>query len=714
MDESQQIKDMTVSTSEISGSSAIPLIGSEGRTLNYARDRQAQILGQYTPEQQQEILYRQRVLSSLAYFIGKDFRIPVELNNPGEGWHYAPIEDVVRIDPQDLIEKPMDYLRFVISHEGGHRRISRVEDIPVDVWSQPGFSFMANTIEDPRTNNFVAEAYPKFAEQMGLAYDLDIDFEKKAKEDAKDELGFRPKFMQAGFEYIKQWFLETQGREQVYSEDLPEDVKAVVEKTLESARDAWLRYPSRAEADRSEDIIRKYAKVTYEIERDEIWPEFKKLVDEDMKDERMQELLKNMQGEGGEGTQSLGESLTEGEQQELKDAIQNAMQQTGNQGKEGQEGKPIAIDLDSLSPGLKQKITDYIDSLPEDVKRELEKRAREALKEFQEKLNEELEGKLSHKPGEKSEKKKAKGKKINVQADDSSKPDLNEEARREEVDQESIRQFHDLIEEAVKTDRNIYEATRREVLPIIDALENDLRELFVARRTHNWEGGFKTGKKIDMKRRIQEKAKGISAVESHAWKRRELPTEKDYAITLLVDLSGSMARGRKIQETFKGAVVLAEVLNRLSIETEILGFNDRLYEYQAYGQDMSPEVRELMGGMLQEVGSPGANWNDDGWAVGQASERLARQKAKEKFLFVLSDGLPQPSGEHSGSKYELGKVIKRVMGETDQKLIGLGVGSGTEHVEDYYPNSIANIGVREMADKLADVIREAVANYDTF
>jgi hypothetical protein len=27
---------------------------------------------------------------------------------------------------------------------------------------------------------------------------------------------------------------------------------------------------------------------------------------------------------------------------------------------------------------------------------------------------------------------------------------------------------------------------------------------------------------------------------------------------------------------------------------------------------------------------------------------------------------------------------------------------------------VANIGVREMADKLADVIREAIANYDTF
>ena len=54
------------------------------------------------------------------------------------------------------------------------------------------------------------------------------------------------------------------------------------------------------------------------------------------------------------------------------------------------------------------------------------------------------------------------------------------------------------------------------------------------------------------------------------------------------------------------------------------------------------------------------------------------------------------------------------MEETDQKLIGLGIGPGTDHVERYYPNSVANIGVREMSEKLADIIREVIANYDTF
>src|SRR3989344_5225834 len=220
------------------------------------RKKEKDVLAEFTPEQQAEIKEKQRVLSSLAYFIGKDFKIPVELNSPGAGWHWDFQENVIRIDPKDLLDKPMDYLRFVISHEGGHRRISRTDFIPLEEWKQPGFAFMMNAIEDPRDNNFVAESYPKFRDQMDLAYTQDLDFEGKAKEKATQKLGYQPRFMQAGFEYIKQWFRESQGREMEISADLPEEVKAVVQATIEHARDSWLRYPSREEANKSEELIK--------------------------------------------------------------------------------------------------------------------------------------------------------------------------------------------------------------------------------------------------------------------------------------------------------------------------------------------------------------------------------------------------------------------------------------------------------------------------
>ena len=73
--------------------------------------------------------------------------------------------------------------------------------------------------------------------------------------------------------------------------------------------------------------------------------------------------------------------------------------------KEGQSQKPI--DIGSLSEELKQKIKEYVESLPEDQQKELAERAKAQLKEFEDSLNKELEGKLSDDPEKKAERQEA-------------------------------------------------------------------------------------------------------------------------------------------------------------------------------------------------------------------------------------------------------------------------------------------------------------------
>jgi cobalamin biosynthesis protein CobT len=695
------------------------------------KNPEVEILAEFTPEQIKEIKQKQRVLSSVAYFIGKDFKIPVELNAPGAGWHWDFKNNVIRIDPRDLLEKPMEYLHFVIAHEGGHRRVSRVDFIPSEVWQQPGFSFMMNAIEDPRMNNFVADKYPKFREDMKVAYELMAQIEEEMRQKAKGELGFQPRFKQAGFEYIRQWFRETQGKKFELSKDLPADVRTVVEQTLSSAQYSWSVYPSPDQADKSEELITDYARVSYEINRDEVWLQFKKLVEKDKADQEAQEFLQDQKktrggrdGQDGEGSeqgdgsglpQELKDKLTPEEIDSLEKAIDKAIEQNKeNAEKERQSPSesetkgvehPVAIDLDSLSPELKQKIRDYIKSLPEDKKSELSKRAEKALQQFEQDFTEKMQGKLNQK--EESVEEKTEG-------DKQTTPESPEEKNKKEQHEKERQELRETLRKILESNQTEYDRHIRELSGTIFDLENRLRNIFRERKARRFEAGKKSGSRVNIKKRISELAKEVPSFKSRSWERREMPSEKDYAISLLVDLSGSMTSGDKIGQAFRAVIVLAEVLNRLSIKTEILGFNDRLHEYQAFSKSLTEEVRSKIGTMVNEVNSSRAMYNDDGWAVQEASKRLAKQEADQKFLVVLSDGIPEESNAHSGSEYDLGTVVKNILDSKKQKIVGLGLGSGTDHVRRFYPKSIAGIPVEELPEKLAELLKDIVENYDKY
>ncbi len=675
-----------------------------------------EVLKMYSVAEQKEIVKKQEVLSVLAYFIGRDFQMPVLLNTPGSGWHWNFKENHVKVDPKDLLEKPMDYLRFVICHEGGHRRVSRTEFIPENVWNQTGFPFLMNSIEDPRMNNFVADAYPTFERYMEFAYEHDFELAEKAREEVKEKLGHTPKHIEAGLEYIRQWFYDRKNEPVEISEHLPEDVKEVVLKTLESARNSWWVYPSKEQADNGENEISRFAEASYKINLEQVWPEFKKLIEEDKKTQGMGELTKDMKGSGGEGIpQNLKDNLTPEELKALEDAIDGAIKKE-KEGKkdtpdssENDEGMSVPIDLDALPESLKAKLKEYVDMLPDEKKKELEERAEKALKEISKKVAESIEGQFERDKEESGETMSSEQESTPDELEDKSEQDIEKTTaeHRQEL-KNAVEEFKKKAEKVIEKDNTPYDKALEEVVSVMSGLENELRQVFVARRGSHWETGYKFGKKIDIKKRIQEKAKGVSVFDSRSWQKRELPQEKDYAISLLVDLSGSM-QGKKIEETFKAIVVLAEVLNRLSIKTEILGFNNKIHEYQNFGERMSEEIRGRIGTMLREVNSDRARYNDDGWALQEASLRLEKEKdADQKILIVLSDGTPEESSAHSGPEFDLSTVVKKVLAKQNQRLIGLGIGSGTGHVGRYYPQSIADVSVDQMAERLAELIKDVI------
>lgn len=651
-------------------------------------------------KQRKQVKRKLRELSAIAKFIGKDFKIPVKASKPGAGWYWNFRDNEIFADPVDLLEKEDSYLKFVIAHEGSHRRITRIPESMKETIQQPGFMFMVNCVEDPRVNNFLADSYPAMRGDMVYAYQQDMQIEQWAKEKSGDRQ--TPRFVQAGFELIKQWSRDEAEKEMELSEGLPDDVREAVDACLDAAQEAWWTYPSRAEADSGEDEIMKYSELSLRIMEEQIWPHLLPLYEADVED-RAEQLQEQMQQNMDEEAGGPGLDMP---------SPPGVSSDTGEPNEPEQTPEPAPGSNQPNSPEPTPELTD-----------EQKQAAREqAAKEL-----EDLAGELADKLGSW----------VGDSKDDSTPlPDLPEPEDVPELPSPEAPPTEEILEEAppspvgslepppvvpdfksalegIYEGQNAYEEIRHDLAPIINSLEQDLRAIFVARSQHRYKAGFNTGRRINISKRMQEKAQGISAVESRSWERRELPSEKDYAISLLVDLSGSM-NGAKINETFKAVVVLAEVLNRLGINMEILGFNEVLHEFKPFGRRIEKSQQESLGEMLDEVRSYHASWNDDGWAIQQASERLDRQRQSEKFLIVLSDGEPAPSAIHGGAEYDLKTVVQTITSSTHQKILGLGIGPNTEHVARYYPNSLADVSIEQMAETIADVLRDVIERPQTF
>ena len=189
--------------------------------------------------------------------------------------------------------------------------------------------------------------------------------------------------------------------------------------------------------------------------------------------------------------------------------------------------------------------------------------------------------------------------------------------------------------------------------------------------------------------------------------------ERDYAISILRDVTGSM-NSDKVREAFKALVTVAEPLARLGVKMEVIGFNSELYIYKRFNEKLSEEARARIGTLPDETQGSAASYTDDGWALNVASARLGKVEAKKKFIIICTDGESNLSPAHSQPENEVDEAIRRIREQTDQVVIGLGIGHGTEFVSRVYPNNLANIDVHELPKKLAQLLEEIVKNHGQF
>lgn len=254
------------------------------------------------------------------------------------------------------------------------------------------------------------------------------------------------------------------------------------------------------------------------------------------------------------------------------------------------------------------------------------------------------------------------------------------------------------------------EKVDRAVRQQLPSLVRDMEAILEPCSRRRYRPGYATGQRLDLRRAMAFEAdrRGYDRL----WRRRDRPDRPMAAISLLVDLSGSMA-GDKIEAATIGTMLLAETLERLAptVRYAITGFQDELIPFIAFGETLSPLKRRAILEMQLEAHGERPNglnrprYNDDGPCLAEAAEHLIREPG-QRILFVVSDG--QPAGRRSNDA-DLRAVTSRLSDpRANLTLFGLGLGNGTDHVATFYPNAVANIPVDQFAARIGALLMSVI------
>lgn len=249
----------------------------------------------------------------------------------------------------------------------------------------------------------------------------------------------------------------------------------------------------------------------------------------------------------------------------------------------------------------------------------------------------------------------------------------------------------------------------------VNVMRRKLERALIAKQTRDWDNGREFGR-LDTRRLT-----AAVAGRSNVFKLRSDRNEIDTALTMLIDLSGSM-RGYEAEVAKLCAIAICESVDRTGIKYELLGFNNRsefvsqVTHEMAYPNDDSQywgrvepldmyvfkqfderlyEAKGAISAMPRCVGGH----NTDGDALGYAYERLRGRPESRKVMLVFSDG--QPVG-HTGDAYQHQRLrnITNMIERDGVELIGIGI--GTNAVERYYRKYAVVNRIEELSGTVMD------------
>lgn len=127
----------------------------------------------------------------------------------------------------------------------------------------------------------------------------------------------------------------------------------------------------------------------------------------------------------------------------------------------------------------------------------------------------------------------------------------------------------------------------------------------------------------------------VPAGETRIFQRAQKKQFHEYAVSLLIDVSGSMS-GTKLDVACKCTHALEYALTRAGAEVDVYAFNG---DYKHVKPEVVRDPMMFHKKMAEQLGAYGAH-NNDADAVRLTAEKLLMRREPGKILLVLSDGQP--------------------------------------------------------------------------
>jgi hypothetical protein len=209
----------------------------------------------------------------------------------------------------------------------------------------------------------------------------------------------------------------------------------------------------------------------------------------------------------------------------------------------------------------------------------------------------------------------------------------------------------------------------------------------------------------------------------HIWSQKTIAKLPDVAVGILVDQSGSMSCGGKIDNAREMCIVLAEAVKQINgVHLHIYGHTANqggssdltLFEhYSSYGDAKAADLTNL--GAIAAYAN-----NYDGYAIKEAAKRLNLDPAKRKYLFIIADGFPAGSG-YGGEQAEkhVTSVCSYVRTKLDISTYAFAVGNNSvterKRFEAQYgkTNVVFISTVRQALPKIVRFLRNALQREKT-